>query len=223
MNHSLKSVQFDFNYTWSHSLDFAQNANTTSTATNSWYNPYGQARINYGNSTWNVPNRFVGYVLYNFPNLPGASPLKWLANDWSLNDSFQMQNGLPYTVGVSGFTSPAILSDWNGGSGTTMIPFIGPNTLKYPRHEVDDARLQKQISFKEGRNLQLMVNMFNVAGHQNVDGLGTTAYKISGTTATYQGQIGNSALDTYQVPTSSNNSGFLLTPREIEIAARFNF
>jgi hypothetical protein len=83
--------------------------------------------------------------------------------------------------------------------------------------------LQKQISFKEGRNLQLMVNMFNVAGHQNVDGLGTTAYKISGTTATYQGQIGNSALYTYQVPTSSNNSGFLLTPREIEIAARFNF
>jgi hypothetical protein len=222
-NHSLKSVQFDVNYTWSHSLDFAQNANTTTVGGNNWYDPYNNPRINYGNSSWNTPGRFVAYALYNVPNLHTNSFIKYLTNDWMIDDSFQMQSGLPYTIGVSGYFS-GILSYWNGASGSAMIPSIGPNTAKYPRHEVDDARLQKSIVFKEGCSLQLIANMFNVANHQNVDGLGTTAYKLSGTTATYQGQgTSNPSNNTYRIPTSSNNSGFLFTPRQIEIAARLIF
>jgi Carboxypeptidase regulatory-like domain/TonB-dependent Receptor Plug Domain len=216
LNRSLRSVQFDVNYTWSHSLDYGQNADTTSVATNNWYDPYSDARINYGDSQWNTPDRFVAYALYNLPNLHTNSFARYVTNDWSVDDSFQMSSGLPYTVGVSGFFSPGILSDWNGASGSTMIPNIGPNTERYPRHEVDDVRLQKSVDFEQGRSLQLMCNVFNVANHQNVDGLGTTAYKISGTTATFQNT-------TYQIPTSSNNSGFLFTPREVEIAAKFIF
>ena len=227
LNNSLKSVQFDVNYTWSHSLDFSQNANTTTTAGNNWYDPYKNPRLNYGDSSWNTPGRFVAYALYNVPSLHTDSFIKYLTNDWTLTDSFQMQTGLPYTVGVSGFFSAGILSDWNGASGSTLIPGIGPNTQRYPRHEVDDARLQKAIPFGEGRSLQLMCNVFNVANHQNVDGLGTTAYKIttSGTTntATYQGQYTTNANNTYKIPTSSNNSGFLFTPRQVEIAAKFIF
>jgi len=223
-NHSLKRVQFDANYTWSHSLDFGQNANTTSTAVNDWYDPYKNPRINYGDSPWNTPNRFVAYALYSFPNMRSSSPLKWVANDWSLDDSFQMSNGLPYTVGVSGFFSAGILSDWNGGSGSTLIPQIGTETGRYPRHIVDDVRLQKAIAFGDGRSLELMGNFFNIANHQNIDGLGTTAYKLSGTTATFQGQgTSNPSNNTYLIPTSSNNSGFTFTPRQIEIAARLNF
>ncbi|MGA2890557.1 MAG: carboxypeptidase regulatory-like domain-containing protein [Terracidiphilus sp.] len=235
LNRSLRSIQFDASYTWSHALDFAQNAVTSNTAFNEWYNPYSNARVNYGDSSYNVPNRFAGYALYNFPNLHSNNLAwaKYVTNDWSLDDSFQMQNGLPYTIAVSGFAGAAVLSDWNGGSGTTMLPMIGPNTMRYPRRIVDDARLQKAISFENGRSLQLMANMFNVANHQNVDGLGTTAYKLSGGssspssasyltgTATYQGS--GSGNNTYQIPTSSNNSGFLYTPREIEISARFIF
>ena len=219
-NRSLKSIQFDANYTWSHSLDYNQNANVTSTATNNWYDPYNNPRINYGNSAWNTPNRFVSYVLYNLPNMKNGSPLHWLVNDWSLDDSFQMMSGLPYTVGVSGFfsqgTVSGILSDWNGASGSTLIPQIGINTGRYPRHVVDDARVQKAFTLSEGRSLDLILNVFNVANHQNIDGLGTTAYKLSGTTATFQNT-------TYGVPTSSNNSGFLFTPRQVEIAAKINF
>jgi len=224
LNHSLKSIQFDANYTWSHSLDFGQNGNTTSTNVNDWYDPYKNPRFNYGDSPWNMPNRFVAYALYSFPNMHGDNPLKWVANDWSFDDSFQMSNGLPYTVGVSGFFSAGILSDWNGGSGSTLIPQIGPETGRYPRHIVDDIRLQKSITFTEGRSLELMANVFNLANHQNIDGLGTTAYKLSGTTATYQGQgTANPSNNTYLIPTSSNNSGFLFTPRQVEIAARLNF
>jgi hypothetical protein len=232
LNRSLRSIQFDASYTWSHALDFAQQAGTT-VATNNWYDPLAtNQRINYGDSSYNVPNRAVAYVLYNFPNAKTSSWVKYLSNDWSLSDNFQFQNGLPYTVGLSGsaYYYAEIGSYWNGSSGSNMIPMIGFNTKRYPHREVDDARFQKQISFDKGRNLQLMCNIFNVANHQNIDGLGTTAYKLSGGsstsntgTATYQGQIGNASLNTYQVPTSSNNSGFLYTPRQIEFALRFNF
>jgi hypothetical protein len=72
-----------------------------------------------------------------------------------------------------------------------------------------------------GRNLQLMCNMFNVANHQNVDGFVTTSeYYFSGTTAAFQGK---GTTNGFAVPSSSNNSGFLYTPRQIEFAARINF
>jgi outer membrane receptor protein involved in Fe transport len=230
LNRSLKSIQFDANYTWSHALDFAQNANTTG-ATNNWYDPFSNPRINYGDSAYNVPNRFVAYALYNFPNLNTTNWVKYLTNDWSLNDSFQAQNGLPYTIAVSGKatigvkpnTTAAIANYWNGSGGSNLIPAIGPNTGKYPRRMVDDVRFQKQISFAKGRNLQLMCNIFNIANHQNVTSLGTTAYALSGTTATYQGQIGSSANNTFGVVSNTNSQGFLYTPREIEFSGRFNF
>jgi hypothetical protein len=231
-NHTLHSIQFDANYTWSHSLDFGQNANTTSTTVNDWYDPYKNPRINYGDSSWNTPDRFVAYALYTAPTLHTDSLVKYAANGWNLSDSYQMSSGLPYTVGVSGFFSAGILSDWNGGSGSTLIPGIGPNTGRYPRHIVDDVRLEKETQLHEGVSLELMANVFNVANHQNIDGQGITAYKLSSTTsggvttntATYQGQgTSNPSNNTYKVVTSSNNSGFLFTPREIEISARLNF
>jgi len=158
----------------------------------------------------------VAYVLYNFPNAKTTSWVKYLTNDWSLNDSFQFQNGLPYTIGVSGKTTTAITSYWNGAGGSNMIPMIGINTVRYPHREVDDVRVQKQITFEKSRNLQLMCNVFNVANHQNVTQISTTAYAISGTTVTYQSA-------TYGLVQNSNNQGFLYTPRMIEFTARFNF
>jgi hypothetical protein len=222
LNRSSKHLQFDANYTWSHALDFAQNANTQGTA-ESWYDPYGNYRVNYGNSTWNIPNRFVAYALFNFPNIKTTSWVKYLANDWSLDDSFQMQNGLPFTAGVSGKPSGAIASSWNGTGGPSIIPQIGYDTYRYPRREVDDARLQKQITFDKGRNLQLMCNIFNIANHQNITAFSATyLYSLSGTTATYTGVNGTGS-QSFMVPSNSNSSNFTYTPRNIEIAARINF
>jgi hypothetical protein len=88
-----------------------------------------------------------------------------------------------------------------------------------PRYLVDDVRAQKAFTIKEGYQLQLLANIFNIANHQNIDGINTTAYLLSSTgplsgTATFQ--------PTYGQITSSNNSGFLYAPRQIEIAALFS-
>jgi hypothetical protein len=224
MNRSLKSIQFDASYTWSHALDFSQNA-TTQGATNEWYDPYSNARVNYGNSNYDIPNRFVAYAFYNFPSIHSANNwAKYITNDWSISDSFQMQSGRPYTAGVSGYNSSSLFSDWNGSSGSSVIPMIGVNTYRYPRDIVDDMRLQKAVAFEHGYNLQLMLNVFNLANHQNVDGYDTTsAYTLKSYTATYQGQPAPSTNTGFGVVKSSNNSSWLYTPRQVEIAARFNF
>jgi outer membrane receptor protein involved in Fe transport len=225
LNRSLKSITFDANYTWSHALDFAQNANTQG-AGESWYDPYANPRVNYGDSQWNIPNRFVTYVLYNLPNLHGGNPLKWLVNDWSLDDSFQMQNGLPFTAGVSGRPTSAILTSWNGTGGPTIIPQIGYDTYKYPRRIVDDARLQKSVVFEGSKTIHsvdLILNAFNVANHQNITGFAATyLYSLSALTATYTG-VNGTGNKSFMVPNNSNSSNSTYSPRNVEIAAKINF
>jgi Carboxypeptidase regulatory-like domain/TonB dependent receptor len=220
-NHSLRSVQFDVNYTWAHALDYNQNTTTTTSTTN-WLDPYANPRSNYGNGSYNVPNRFVAWGVYNLPKfLQSKNWASYLTNGWSVDDSFQAQSGLPLSITVSGnVASNKVLGGWNGGGDTQYIPNVGRNTIKYPRHIVDDARVQKQIDFTERYNLQLFVNIFNIANHQNIDGINTTGYAFTGgttsaVTATYQPTLGT--------VTSSNSSGFLYTPRQLEVGAKFSF
>ena len=222
-NRSLKSVQFDFNYTWSHSLDFAQNA-TTTTSSNNWYDPYSNARANYGNSAWDIPNRFVGYTLWKLPNVHTQSFLKYISNDWSFDDNFQIQDGLPFTLGTSSYNSYAALNTgWNGSGASSFVPSIGIDNQRIRRKIVDDVRLQKEVPFGDRYHLQLIGNVFNIANHQNYDGINSTGYALTscGSTCPLGGNA--SWQSNFGVLTSSNSSGFLYTPREIEIAARLTF
>jgi hypothetical protein len=220
-NKTLKMVTFDVNYTWSHALDYLQYTGT-STTTEGWLDPYASPRSNYGSSVYNVPNRVVAYALYNVPNaVKKSSPLSYVLNGWSLNDSFQYQTGLPYSAAVSGSTtSSSISTGWEGTGVTTYIPQIGRNTYRYPRHFVDDVRVEKTFMVKDRYGLEIFLNVFNIANHQNIDGINTTAYKLASTgattgTATYQ--------SAFQSVTSSNNSNWLYTPRELEVSAKFTF
>jgi len=229
-NRSIRGVQFDANYTWSHALDFNQNASTT-TSINNWLNPYGSARQNYGTSGFNVGNRFVGYVLYTVPGISSGSMLKYLTNGWSINDTFQMQNGLPYSalIGKNFNSSGALNSSWNGAPSVFYLPPIGINTYQVPRAIVDDVRVQKGFRIADRYDLQLNADMYNVANKQNfsTSDISTTAYNFSGTatatgnTLTY---VPQTAPNTgFQSHSTANDSGFLYTPREFQIGARLEF
>jgi hypothetical protein len=163
----------------------------------------------------------VGYTLWTLPNLHTQSLIKYLTNDWSFDDSFQIQDGLPFTLATSSYnSSDAEGTGWNGSGASSFVPAIGIDNKRIRRKMVDDLRFQKEIPFGERYHLQLMANVFNVANHQNYDGINSTGYVMSSTgaltgTATWQSNYGQF--------TSSNSSGFLYTPRNIEIAARLTF
>ena len=108
-----------------------------------------------------------------------------------------------------------ISTGWNGSGGPAIIPQLGHNNYFYPRDIVDDIRAEKQFTFNERYRLQVFLQAFNVANHQNVTSVNTPAYKLSGGVATYQANFGTVS--------KTNNSGFSSTPRQLELSTRFFF
>jgi hypothetical protein len=251
-NSGSKYIQFDANYTWSHALDFQQNANTT-TMGNGMYDPYNingfPKGANYGNSIYNTPNRFVAWALVNSPKVETNNWVKYLANDWSMNPVFQMQNGLAYSavIGSGSAAYSTYSSGVDGAGGGSWLPFIGRNTYKYPRDMILDLRLEKQFPITVGDKtyrLQLLGESFNLANHQNVTGVSTSAYTFaanssvtSGCAATpITGQAQSECSTMTYVPltgaghsqsgfgavTNSNNT-YMMTQRELELTLRLDF
>jgi hypothetical protein len=258
-NKSSKMVQFDVNYTWSHALDDNQNETTTN-ATNGAFDPYNidgyYKGANYGNSQFNVPNRLVMWGLLNAPNVESNGWLKWVANDWSLNPVFQAQNGLPYSATIgSGFPSAsAENSSWNGAGSTFWLPSIGRDTYKQPRTMVADLRLEKKFDIEahdKTYHLQLLGEFFNIANHQNVTGVSSTAYneasnssvtgsctvpnstqtfgaipgqaQIECANLTYQPKAGLGTSATGFGAVTNSNSNFAYSQRQVQLSLRLDF
>ena len=226
-------ISYDANYTWSHALDFNQNSSTQA-GTNGWYDPFGDARANYGPSSNNVPQRVVGWALLNVPGISGNSALKYATNGWSLKPLFQMQSGLPYSVNVTStvpnqcYVAGCLEAASSGlaGTGVSYIPQLGRNSLRYPRTINLDMRAQKDFTFAEKYNLQLIGEAFNLANHQNVTGLNTTGYSLN----TVQPPTGSSAAPTstlvYQTgfgTVTSANSNNAYQVRQVQLALRLTF
>ena len=194
-----------------HTLWTSTQNSTSTTSTNNWLNPYASQRQNYGISQFNVGNRFVGYVVYNLPNMRAGNALKYVTNDWELDDTFQMQNGLPFSAQIgSGFNSAAALnSSWNGAPSVFYIPLIGINTYQVPRAIVDDIRLAKGFHFGERFDLKLQANMYNVANHQNftTSEINQNVYNFGSSTGTIGTTPSNPVQLTYLPTTFQSRSG----------------
>ena len=253
-NKSSKLLQYDVNYTWSHALDYNQNESTT-TLSSGVFDPYnigGYKRgANYGNSNFNVPNRLVAYAILNSPNVQRNDWVKWFANDWSFNPVYQLQNGLPYSATIgSGFSSySAYGSNWNGAGTNYWIPALGRNKYQMKRDMVFDMRLEKQLMHEfNGKpyHLELMGEIFNVANHQNVTSVSSTAYNFTASnssvtsgctgsqlvagqaqnecsTLSFVPRAGTGVLATGFGSVSNSGSNFAYSPRQVMLSLRLEF
>ena len=229
-----KYISYDANYTWAHALDYNQSS-VTGFSFNGFFDPYGNGRANYGNSYLNIRHRATGWAIFNVPGLKGNSLLTYATNGWSIKPAVQMQSGLPYSANVNGTTAPSQCATAGclqptgsglSGLGVSYIPQLGRNTFQYPRDIVVDLRLQKDFKLTGKFNLQIIGEAFNVANHQNITSLVTTAYNL--TTPTTPNATGTL---TYQPLTStggfgfinSSNSNFAYSPRNIQVGGRLFF
>ena len=76
-----------------------------------------------------------------------------------------------------------------------------------------DARLSRSFSFREKYKLTLGMESFNLMNHQNFTAYNSTAYTLSGTTATYQASFGT--------PTAAGNT--IYRERQMQFLGRFDF
>ena len=228
-------LQLSGSYTWSHSLDYGQNASTFSD-TNDLLVP-SNLGLEYGNSIFNVPNRFVFTAIAESPwKVSGF--LGYLANDWQLAPIYASQSGLPYSLVTAG-TPPTITlstttdpvtgnittvtakplgSGINGSNGRKGIDFVGRNTFIMKRTIDMDLRLSKKVRFGEHYSAEVLGEAFNIFNHQNVTGVNNTGYIIGGT-ATAPALSYNSSFGSV----TNSNSNFAYTSRQIQIGFRFFF
>jgi hypothetical protein len=246
LNHRFSShVMFSANYTWSHALDFGQN-NQTATVANNLLDPQ-DLRAEYGNSLTNVTNRFVVNAVATAP-WEYTGWLAYLANDWELSPSFQLQSGFPYSIGTSGTLSTAftptgnlsaIGGGINGSNGTFRVPGFERNGFTQPSTNVLDLRLSKRFTIYERLKLELMAESFNILNRQNVTAVNMTGYFlgnttiagatptspriVTGNTLTFNTSSANAALPLFQSITNTNSSGFSFAPRQLQLGVRAQF
>jgi hypothetical protein len=239
VNHRFSShVQFSFNYTWSHALDFGQN-NQTATVANNLLDPQ-DLHAEYGNSIQNVTNRLVANGIFSLPsNYSGWQA--WLLNDWEVAPSFALQSGLPYSIMTSGTLSTAVIPGGNrsaiggginGSNGTFRVPGFQRNGFIMPRTNVLDLRLSKRFTIHERLKLELLGESFNILNKQNVTAVNTTGYFIgnsgptaspTGNTLTFNTSSANPLQSLFGSTTNSNSSGFSFSPRQIQLGIRAQF
>ena len=237
-------LSYQINYTFSHALDFGEN-NSTFSDTNDVLDPTNK-RGDYGNSNQNVPNRFVAYAVYTTPRkYKGVKGL--LLNEYELSPSFQMQSGLPYSAATTGtptlYASSSsttgtggVNSSVNGSGGANRIDILGRNLFRQPRTLVGDLRFSKRFTITEATNIELLIESFNLANHQNVTAINSTAYNISTTAAVVKGGVvttpsssqlifntNNTGSASLFGSTTNSNSSLNYSPRQVQVGARFHF
>jgi hypothetical protein len=171
-----KSLNFQFSYTYSHALTRGVNQN--------YYNPQADR----GNSSFDIPNRFVGSVTYALP-FQGSGWYRPVVQGWQFNAILNYSDGLPFSVSAgsnslnNGATSRAnLLPGFGNGSLPTnkrtvsqwfnTAAFANPgaqqwgnsglNILQGPGTKNVDFSVFRNIKLIEGSNLQLRSEFFNL-------------------------------------------------------------
>ena len=223
---------FDANYTWSHALDFGEN-NSTSPSANALLDP-ANLKLDYGNSNQNVPQRLMMYGAVDSPwHVHG--PLGYLANDFEISPTLQIQSGLPYSMGISGSQSKLYLpgsatqgslistGSFNGSNGSNRVPLIDRNAFNMPHTIEVDMRASKRFVVKERYSLEFLAEAFNLANHQNVTGVGATAYSVAVDNTNHVNQLTPYTATPFQSITSTDNSNFAYNIRQLQMALRLQF
>jgi Carboxypeptidase regulatory-like domain/TonB-dependent Receptor Plug Domain len=228
-------LTFQGSYTWSHALDYGLN-DTTFTSTNALFDP-NNLKGEYGNSSHNVPNRFIATAVATSP-WHAHGLLGYFTNDYVLAPSFSGQNGAPYTATLSGSlpsTSTGPLenttgngliqgvstSNLNGSGGENRLPGSARDAFKLPNEYILDMSGSKTITYHDSYHLELKASAYNILNRQNWTAANTAAYTVSniGGVNTLTAISGSSSFGT--VNNTNNNN--IYVPREIQFEATFKF
>lgn len=220
VNHRFTNqIQFNANYTWSKSMDFNQYTGTGSPG-NTYVDP-ADIRADYAPSANDVRSRFVMNAVISPEFKFQGYAKRLLANGWTLSPIFQAQTGLPYTLGTTGSTLGAFSGPL--GTGVARLPGLR-DSYRYPGTEIFDVRLSKLIPLGEKASFEVFGELFNALNHVNITGVSTTGYSIGGT-VNPDGTVSDATLS-FQ-PTfgsyTNGNSNYVYNPRQVQLAARFNF
>jgi len=222
-------------YTYAHAMDW--NPNETSAVTGGNLLDPGNFSQEYGASNLDMRHSASAMVIYQAPwKLQGLAGR--LANGWMVSGTSHVRSGLPYTMRTAGSLAEefntagtAIVGlgpGMNGSGGDNRVYGVGRNTYRYPGTWKADMRLGKRFDLGAMRQLELLVESFNLFNHQNVTELETTGYSlesgsINGGNPTLHFLNGLKANSTaFGQPLNVNATSFY-SQREVQAGLRLRF
>ncbi len=221
-----QGLQFNFSYTYSHGSDDGASSSAAITS-NGPVNPDNLA-LEEGTSYLNVPNRFVGTLVWLPTYFSGSSNLltRTALSGWQISLNQTAQTGTPYNGTVSGNEPSGLGATVSAGGPTgagtsTRAIFLPKNGYTLPSTVNTDLMLAKNFRLTETVRFQLSVQAFNLFNHQDFSAASSTAYTVGGTAAaptlTY-----NSNFNTSNALTAANN-GVFFTARQLQFGAKITF
>jgi hypothetical protein len=192
VRHNVGKLNFETNYTWSHTINDMVNF------LNNYTDPY-DPRHDMGNADWDIRQNLTGSVTYNFPELKGSNLLKRTAlGGWQTSSIVQTRSGaalnptltgtffgLPtrpnYVSGVpvrlSGGSWPsgrynvkafAVEPGFNGNPGDpSTLGNVPRNSLPGPAFFQWDFSGMKNLPVTEKFKVQFRGELFNILNHPN--------------------------------------------------------
>ncbi|MGH9668102.1 MAG: hypothetical protein ACRD9L_27095, partial [Bryobacteraceae bacterium] len=194
--HFSHGLQFQANYTWSHTLDVTTDSNGGGAP----MNPYAWG-LDYGNSNWDVRHRFVASYVWEIPFFRGAShTLRNAFGNWQINGITTLQGGFPINVtygtdtantSSGGSNRPDLVSaptaDCGDGhltgciaAAAFAIPGLyaygnaGRNLVTGPHLFTTDLSLFKNFQIAETARFELRFEAFNVTNSPEFSNPGST-------------------------------------------------
>jgi hypothetical protein len=240
-----RGLSMHAHYTYAHAMDWNPNESTI-VAGSDVLDPEDYSR-EYGTSNLDIRHSAAAMVVEEAPwKLTGLAGQ--LANGWMVSGIGQFHSGLPYTMRTSGSlaeefdqtTGRAIIGlgpGMNGSGGDNRVYGmgsdghfynIGRNTYRYPATWKADMRVGKKFDLGRMRQLEVLVESFNLFNHQNVTELETTGYYLeagtaSGSLPTLNFLKGLKANTTaFGQPLNVNATNFY-RERQIQVGARMRF
>jgi hypothetical protein len=231
-----RGVSIRAHYTFAHAADWNPNESTT-VAGSDVLDP-ADFRAEYGTSNLDVRHAAAVMTVMESPwKLRGRTGR--LANGWMLSGIGNFRSGLPYTMRTSGSLAEefeqqsgaaivALGPGMNGSGGDNRVYGVGRNTFRFPAAWKADVRMGKKFDLGTMRQLELLVESFNLFNHQNVTELETTGYYIepgdpSGGLPTLNFMTGVKANTTaFGQPLNVNATNFY-RERQLQLGMRMRF
>jgi hypothetical protein len=124
-----RGLSANLSYTWSHSMDTSDSSNDGGTAM--WQ---GHLKLDYGDSGYDIRNRFVGTVTYELPKFDGRNVVvRQALGGWQANAIVDLRSGTPLNISLSADFANV------GGVGTQRPNYVHDSKLTCSRGTVTGA------------------------------------------------------------------------------------
>jgi hypothetical protein len=206
-------LQILASYTLSKAVDDSQTSQTFTTA-NVPFNVFDPGAER-GRSRFDRRHKFVISAVYAPRVKVDSKVVTALVDGWSIAPIFQYYTGFPYDGLVSSNLGGGTAGGLNGASSSNnRLPLLERNAFTAPSVKNVDLRLSRKFYIKEGFNVEILGEAFNILNRTQFTGVNTRMYNLnSNNTLTFDPLFGSLA----------EAGGTLYRERQVQIGLRLQF